>query len=136
MEVNVHNYKQITKLNSDDRIVFTPEYIYGVGYDHICNKEGGSNDAIFFYLCVEKISFCSEAYGYKAGSGCCPVCKDHDYPALLRLVNAIFNELIKQGKIKAPVSEIQTKKVSSVVSTPETVIVNIKTIKFKPKIIL
>lgn len=136
MEINVHNYKQVTQLHSDDRIVFTPEYIYGVGTDHIFKKEGGSNDAIFFYIGVDKYSFCSQVYGYMTSSGCCPVCKNHDYPALLRLVNAIFDELIKQGKIKAPVSEVQTKKVSSVVSTPETVVVNIKTIKFKPKIIL
>jgi transcription antitermination factor NusG len=74
----------------DDEVVFHIDgpikyqvkrtYLYSVNRD---------NEFIFKQLCVDKETFCTQAYGYEAGSGDCPTYNIEDYAAASRLIEAL-----------------------------------------------
>ena len=103
MEINIENYHNVDIVQSGD-ILFLP--LPDMPDYHMCVMSSfladhWSNDYIFRYLEVDKMKFCSQAYGYRAYDGGCPECNRHDYLALTRLVKAIFDAYIaKQGSIK------------------------------------
>jgi hypothetical protein len=79
------------------------KFKYSLASTHYDN--GGNNDIIFSELKVDKHSFCSEAYGYKAYGGSWPEWRDGDNEAPIKIVKAI-REKIKQMESQ-PESEPQ-----------------------------
>lgn len=58
-----------------------------------------NNNKIFDELNLDKKEFCAKHYGYESGTGNWPLCKDYDYPALTRVVMALF-EIIEKDQLK------------------------------------
>ena len=81
-----------------DEIIFTVNgktftyYPFPNGRWIASNSE--NNFKIFAELSLDKMRFASSAYGYEAGYGDCPTASSHgDFPALTRLVNALFDHI-------------------------------------------
>ncbi len=82
-----------------DEVVFsvgTEEILYRV-HDSYIGIDGVFNRFIFEKLRLDKAEFCSKAYGYVAGSGSCPEAHHRDFPALTRLVEALYLEIARQA---------------------------------------
>lgn len=92
------NYKEVKCLRRGDTIEFSNGLEYEVRIDHLANKAiGGSNEEIFNYLGIEgKYSFCAKYYEYPTCSGVFPSCEDEDYPALTRVMKALFDKIIEK----------------------------------------
>ena len=102
MEINKHNYQEITSVKEGDRIIFNEDYIYRVAPKYIQSCSGKDNEAIFRKIGVghNKIDFCKGAYGYSPEDGFCPECRYEDYNALLRLIKKIFDTMYPELKKK------------------------------------
>ena len=102
MEINKHNYQEISKIREGDRIVFNDEYVYSVMPCYLCGRNGKDNEAIFRYINVvyDKLKFCEEAYGYRPRDGFCPEYKHMDFDAALRLIKKIFDKMYPELKKK------------------------------------
>ena len=92
MEINKHNFQDIKSIKYDDRIIFNENHVYSVASKYL-RGENCDNEDIFEYIHVDKYDFCEKAYGYHPDNGFCPECKLEDYPALLRLIKAIFRKM-------------------------------------------
>lgn len=140
MEINKHNYQEISSVKAGDRIVFDQDYIYTVTPKYIegCNV---NNEAIFSKIKVasKKMDFCREAYGYDPEEGYCPEYKFADYDAAVRLIRSIFDKMYPELKTQKDKfeyllaqSESDAPKLSKSADTKFTV----KVSTIKPKIIL
>lgn len=92
---------EVSFINSKKKIT---EY-YKVVSAHIMNTTHfHNNDMIFKLLKLDGRKFCTTHYGYQAGSGICPECKSNDFPALTRMVLALFAKLEDRtiGEITTP----------------------------------
>jgi len=91
-------------LKEGDTIIFPfkirlKDLTYMVTTDHVSNRtlypEGGDNDRIFTMLGMDwraKVKFAMDAYGYENESGGdWPCCNHGDFPALTRLVLALYD---------------------------------------------
>lgn len=96
MRITKDNYKSIECVKFADVIEFTDDLEYNVTKRWLSNNEG-SNYAIFDVLDVDGKEFCEKAYGYKPYSGGFPECEEKDYPALTRVVKALFEALYPEG---------------------------------------
>lgn len=84
------------KLQQGDTLVFTLKNVV-LNYD-VCKSflnsiritSTTSNDTIFTELGLDKMSFCTKAFGYPAKTGDCPECNSNDFDALTRLAMALF----------------------------------------------
>lgn len=93
--ITIDNYKSIPCIKLGDKIKFD------VGGEIInykvcgCFLEESSfrNSLIFSKLGLDKIVFCTNAYGYKAAGGSFPECKSYDLAALHRAINALFDHM-------------------------------------------
>lgn len=78
--------------------------------DNFLMYEGGvtgkDNDEIFNYLSLDKYDFCTKHYGYKTNSGIWPASKEDDYPALTRVVKALFEIIEKDSKSEFKVGDL------------------------------
>jgi hypothetical protein len=75
----------------DDEVIFhiNGTIEYKVERDYLHHRHG-VNSVIFQQLDIDDSStFCSNAYGYKAGEGYCPTYKSGDYAAASRLIEAL-----------------------------------------------
>jgi hypothetical protein len=93
----------------DDKILFIVRgetYPYTVCSNHLKDSTGESNSRIFKALGInDKNEFCTKAYGYANYSGGFPECKEGDYEALNRVINALFDVCdAKDGKVTAKIS--------------------------------
>lgn len=98
--MNYDIYNRPTLLAEGDRVTFQVmghdalEYLTA---DTYMGHDEGSNADIFYQLGMtedEKYRFCSGHYGYGSNGGSWPSCFTEDYPALTRVVNAIFQRLV------------------------------------------
>ena len=103
--IEISNYSVLYKenLSLGDDIIFIVDnnrydyqvrdsFLLNMIYDTKCH-----NDAIFEALNLDGVDFCSKAYGYKAGGGSFPSCKNNDYTALTSVVIALFKEIEKRN---------------------------------------
>lgn len=67
------------------------------------------NSKIFKDLFLDKCSFCTKHYGYKAEPGDFPVCRYDDYAALTRVVIALFQEIESRTKCTSKEVKKETK---------------------------
>ena len=102
MEINKHNYQQISSVKEWDRIVFDNDFVYVVTANYIRGCGSKDNEAIFQKIGVanKKMDFCKEAYGYNPKEGFCPEYKWGDYDAALRLIRKIFDTMYPELKKK------------------------------------
>lgn len=81
-------------LKSGDQVVFVlrgKKEIYEVRFQHLDNQTNYfANRSIFERLNLDAMAFALSAYGYPSSGGGWPESKAEDYPALTRLVNALF----------------------------------------------
>jgi hypothetical protein len=85
-------------LKFDDEILFKikdNQYKYYVKESYLLYVNG-YNDMVFLELDIHKSEFCSKHYGYESLFTMWPECKSHDYEALTRVVNALFDEIKKK----------------------------------------
>lgn len=129
-KITIDNIDSIKKVNRDDEIEFklpgeTLKYTVQFCFLNCC---GDYNGRIFTLLHVDKMEFCERYYGYRPMDGDCPECGHDDYPALLKLIKGIFEEIERQY----PGSKPATKPVKQVIPTSGTVkLPNSKTSTFK-----
>jgi hypothetical protein len=93
----------------DDEVLFVVRgiaYRYRVYSKFLKDSTGESNARIFKALDIyDKGEFCDKAYGYTNYSGEFPECKEDDYEALNRVINALFDACeAKDGKVTAKIS--------------------------------
>lgn len=93
----------------DDEVLFVVRgrtYPYRVYSNFLKDSTGESNARIFKALDIyDKGEFCDKAYGYTNYSGGFPECKDGDYEALNRVINALFDACeAKDSEVTAKIS--------------------------------
>lgn len=93
-------YKSLEELKGNILVRGTPIYFDETKYvvhDHYLSCHNGANDWIFNRLGVDKLRFCTEAYGYEprnnGGSSGWPELPFIDYEALTRVAIAIYEAL-------------------------------------------
>lgn len=104
--IEISNYKYILykeNLSLGDKIIFivnNNRYDYEVYGSFLFNTGSNTklrNYEIFEALNLNGVDFCSKAYGYEAGGGTFPSCKNNDYTALTSVVIALFKEIEKRN---------------------------------------
>lgn len=86
-------------LKLGDKVTFKvgdKTYNYVVRSSYLELIQSGNNDKIFDALKLDKYSFASRHYGYSSDCGSWPECVSRDFPALTRLVNALYEEIARQ----------------------------------------
>lgn len=95
MRYDKHNYASLEAIQPYDEFVFCVRgryFGYRLKANHFENFDGsGHNGDIFTALGVDKIEFCTSAYGYMALDGGFPKAYAGDSRALLRVIKALFN---------------------------------------------
>lgn len=103
--IEISNYRDILykeNLSNGDNIIFIVDnnrYDYQVCGSFLLNIGDDTkfrNYEIFKALNLDGVDFCSKAYGYEAGGGSFPSCKNNDYTALTSVVIALFKEIEKR----------------------------------------
>lgn len=93
--ITIDNYKSISYIKLGDKIKFN---VSGEIIDYkVCScfleESCFRNDLIFKKLGLDKVPFCTTAYGYQAAGGSFPECKSYDLVALHRAINGLFNHI-------------------------------------------
>jgi len=109
-------------LAQDDTVIFTvgaETLTYTVRSNYL--SISGDNDKIFILLGLDKNSFCVKHYGYDLPrAGVWPESKDEDYPALTRVVNALYNVINKTYSLtKTPMADIKEKFITLFLTEPK-----------------
>lgn len=94
--VTIDNYKSISYIKLGDEIKFdvSGEIInYKVCSCFLEEASSYNNSLIFRKLGLDKVPFCTTAYGYQAAGGSFPECKSYDLVALHRVMNALFSRI-------------------------------------------
>ena len=98
MTITIENYKRSTTPAYGDHVIFSlngKKLDYQVCSSHLSSCTSGiPNDGIFDELHLNKVVFCERAYGYSQyGDGIFPQCKNEDYSALKRVIDALFHKI-------------------------------------------
>ena len=90
--ITIDNYKSIPYIKLSDKIKFNigGEIINYKVCSCFLEESSFRNSLIFSKLGLDKVVFCTNAYGYKAAGGSFPECKSYDLAALHRVINALF----------------------------------------------
>lgn len=98
MTITIENYKTLGAPTYDDHVIFLvneKRLEYVVCSSHLSSVTPGvPNDGIFDELHLDKVAFCESAYGYpQYGGGIFPQCRNNDYNALKRVIDALFHKI-------------------------------------------
>ena len=93
--ITIDNYKSISYIKLGDEIKFD---VGGKVINYkVCScfleETSYNNSLIFSKLGLDKVSFCTTAYGYQAAGGSFPECRSYDLAALHRVMNALFSRI-------------------------------------------
>ncbi|MBO7451707.1 MAG: hypothetical protein J6U54_15290 [Clostridiales bacterium] len=93
--ITIDNYKSIPYIKLGDKIKFD---VNGETINYkVCGcfleESSFRNALIFSKLSLDKMVFCTNAYGYNAAGGSFPECKSYDLTALHRAINGLFDHM-------------------------------------------
>lgn len=121
--ITVDNYKSIPYIKLGDKIKFD---VNGETIDYkVCacflEEHSFCNDLIFRKLSLDKIVFCTTAYGYQAAGGSFPESKSFDLAALHRALNGLFDHIRSiaylstdvEPKVKSDPTELKVESVKA-----------------------
>lgn len=93
--VTIDNYKSISYIKLGDNIKFDigGEIINYKVCASFLEEASYNNSLIFKKLGLDKVPFCTTAYGYQAAGGSFPECRSYDLEALHKAINALFNHI-------------------------------------------
>lgn len=93
--ITIDNYKSIPYIKLGDKIKFdvNGETINYKVRGCFLEESSFCNSLIFSKLSLDRIVFCTNAYGYKAAGGSFPECKSFDLAALHRVINGLFDHM-------------------------------------------